>query len=156
MAQEDLGVHINLTLLLPRDNSTLPLVRHLAKHSLWEIGVTRDCAADMELALTEACANVVEHACNDDEYEVEISLTDTMCEIRVVDRGSGFDFASLGRHDADTSSEGGRGIQLMRALVDNIRFQSMPEAGTVVHLVKQLDFEGDADRALVAPRVRSH
>lgn len=144
-------MHINLSLLLPRDNSTLPLVRHLAKHSLWEIGVSRDCVGDVELALTEACANVVEHASSDDEYEVEISITDGTCEIRVVDTGHGFDFETLGRNHAGSSDEGGRGIQLMRALVDNIRFESEPEAGTIVHLVKQLEFDGNARPFVAKP-----
>ena len=36
---------------------------------------------------------------------------------------------------------GGRGLLLMRALMDRIHFESRPEQGTVVHLVKKLDFD---------------
>jgi serine/threonine-protein kinase RsbW len=133
-------VDINLALLLPRDMTTLPLVRHLCKHCLWEIGVSRECASDIELAVTEACANVVKHSSGDDAYEVKIAVTDDNCEIRVIDTGHGFDGASLGQADVETTAESGRGIQLMRALVDNIKFVSEPEQGTIVHLVKALDF----------------
>jgi serine/threonine-protein kinase RsbW len=134
-------VDINLALVLPRDSTTLPLVRHLCKHCLWEIGVSRQCASDVELAVTEACTNVVKHSSGDDAYEVKIAITDNDCEIRVIDTGHGFDHASLGTDDAELTAESGRGIQLMRALVDNILFTSEPESGTVVHLVKALEFD---------------
>lgn len=42
----------------------------------------------------------------------------------------------------DGSAERGRGVALMRALVDSIDFDSDPESGTVVHLVKQLTLAG--------------
>ena len=133
---------IKLSMNIPRDASTLPLVRHLTKHSLREIGVRRECIGDVEVAVTEACANVVEHITDEDDYSVEVNITDTRCEIRVIDTGHGFDFETLGRADAETTAEGGRGIQLMRALVDTIKFVSEPESGTVVHLVKELEFDG--------------
>jgi serine/threonine-protein kinase RsbW len=138
-------VDIKLSMNIPRDASTLPLVRHLTKHSLQEIGVSRACIGDVEVAVTEACANVVEHTTDEDDYSVEVELTDTRCEIRVVDTGHGFDFETLGRTEAATTAEGGRGIQLMRALVDSIRFMSEPESGTVVHLVKDLEFDRAPD-----------
>lgn len=134
---------IKLSITIPRDSSTLPLVRHLAKHSLNEIRVSRSCIGDIEVALTEACANVVEHTTAEDEYSVEIQITDQRCDMRVIDTGHGFDFESLGREDADSTAEGGRGIQLMRALVDRIHFLSEPESGTVVHFVKDLEFDED-------------
>ena len=132
---------IKLALSLPRDESTLPLVRHLCKYALWEIGVSHACVHDVELALTEACANVVEHSAVDDLYEVHIEITPDHCEIRVIDTGNGFDFQTLGQIDADASAEGGRGLKLMQALVDRIKFVSEPEQGTVVHLVKTLHFD---------------
>ncbi|MEY2478634.1 MAG: serine/threonine-protein kinase RsbW [Actinomycetota bacterium] len=136
---------IKLSMHIPRDASTLPLVRHLTKHALREIGASRACIGDVEVAVTEACANVVEHTTDEDDYSVDVELTDTRCEIRVIDSGHGFDFETLGRRDAETTAEGGRGIQLMRALVDTIKFTSEPESGTVVHLVKDLEFDGAPD-----------
>lgn len=139
-----MGLGINLALELPRDTSTVPLVRHLTKHALWEIGVTRSCVADVELAVTEACANVVEHASGDDVYSVEVSVTAEHCEIRVVDTGRGFDHESLDRGGPSADADRGRGIALMRVLVDTIDFRSEPERGTIVHLVKTLEFDHGA------------
>ena len=67
-------------------------------------------------------------------------MNETECVIRVVDTGHGFDFASPGLGTAEITAEQGRGIQLMRALVDRVRFLSKPEEGTIVHLEKVLEF----------------
>jgi serine/threonine-protein kinase RsbW len=138
-----LAIEVNLTLCLPRDTQTVPLVRHLIGSTLQEFGVTLETRSDIELAVTEACANVVDHSQVEDEYEVKVAVNQERCEIRVVDSGHGFDFSSLGE-GSDPTDERGRGVQLMRALVDKIRFESEPEAGTIVHLVKTLEFEPGA------------
>lgn len=142
-------MRIDLTLNLPRDEATLPLVRHLCKFTMQEIGVAAECISDIELAITEACANVVEHSSAEDEFEVRVEMAPKRCDIRIVDTGRGFDFESFGRDNAAADAEGGRGIQLMRALVDRVGFSSEPEKGTVVHLVKHLTFD-DAPRYIDA------
>lgn len=145
-------MQIQLSVSMPREEATLPLIRHLVKYSLFEIGVTRDCISDVELALTEACANVVTHSEGDDQYLVDMTITANTCEIRIIDTGHGLDFESLGQSQAALDAESGRGIQLMRALVDNIRFESKPETGTVVHLVKTLQLDGAAPSFVAAQR----
>ncbi len=72
-----------------------------------------------------------------------MGLENKLCEIRVVDTGHGFDSASLGMTMAEPSEEQGRGMALMAALVDSVRFESRPEAGTIVHLVKDLSIRPD-------------
>ncbi len=136
-------MRITLMLCLPRDSSTLPVVRHIAGFALRELGVEGEAIEDVELALTEASANVVKHSGADDLYEVHLELQDTVCEIRVIDTGHGFDSSSLAVGMADPSEEQGRGMALMAALVDSVRFESRPEAGTIVHLVKDLDLKPD-------------
>ena len=144
-------MHIDLTLCLPRDGATLPTVRHLCKFALTEIGVIESLIADVELAVTEACANVIEHTTVEDVYEVRIGISPQACEIRVIDTGRGFDFEDYGLRDADADDEGGRGIQLMRSLVDRIGFSSAPEKGTMVHLVKALDLDPEKTPAFLTP-----
>ncbi len=118
-----------------------------------ELGVTRACLNDVALAVTEACANVIEHSSDsDDEYEVSVVIDEDQCEIRVTDTGRGFDHESLLQHEADASAERGRGISLMQKLVDNVKFDSRPQAGTVVHLVKTLEFEDRSPLVRLPPR----
>jgi serine/threonine-protein kinase RsbW len=134
-------VEIDITLCLPREAETVAIVRDIAISALVRLGVTRDCAEDIRLALSEACSNVVEHSHADDLYEVRLQVGGTTCEVRVVDAGRGLDAGSLEGEPARPDSPRGRGISLMRALADSINFESRPEAGTIVHLVKNLDLE---------------
>jgi serine/threonine-protein kinase RsbW len=131
-------------LCLPRDSSTLSVVRHIAASALEELGVVPEEIGDVVLALTEAAANVVKHSGADDQYEVHLGLENNVCEIRVIDTGRGFDSDSLGVAMAGPSEERGRGMALMAALVDSVRFESRPEAGTIVHLVKDLSLRPGA------------
>jgi serine/threonine-protein kinase RsbW len=134
-------VQIILALALPRDEQTIPVSRHIAVNAMSEVGVNEDCTQDIAIALTEACTNVLKHSGPGDEFEVSLEVDDDQCVIRVVDTGHGFDSASLGFSHADTGAEQGRGIELMRALVDSVKFISKPEAGTIVHLEKTLEFD---------------
>jgi len=139
-------------LCLPRDSSTLSVVRHITASALDELGVVAEEVGDVILALTEAAANVVKHSGADDQYEVHLVIENATCEIRVVDSGRGFDSDSLGVNMAGPSEERGRGMALMAALVDSVRFESRPEAGTIVHLVKDLSLRPDGPlRKLVEP-----
>lgn len=139
-------------LCLPRDSSTLSVVRHITASALEELGVVSEEIGDVILALTEAAANVVKHSGADDQYEVHLVIENNTCEIRVVDSGRGFDSDSLGVNMAGPAEERGRGMALMAALVDSVRFESRPEAGTIVHLVKGLALRPDGPlRRLVEP-----
>jgi serine/threonine-protein kinase RsbW len=135
-------VRIQIALNLPRDGSTVPVVRHLCGLALQEMGATDDCVTDVQLVLSEACANVLTHGNNGDEYEVEVDIDDDACRVRVVDSGHGIhhDTAVLDvRDDGDPLREDGRGIPLMSALVNTLDFQERADRGTVVYLEKRLE-----------------
>src|SRR3954447_25665433 len=137
-------VEIKMTLSLPRDELSVPVIRRITASAMTVLGVDERCAADLQLALTEACTNVLDHAVEGDEYEISAGIYDNMCVVEVVDTGHRFDSEGLGLVDADHSAEEGRGIQLMRALVDRVQFTSRPEKGTIVHLEKRLEWHEGA------------
>ena len=138
-------MEFKLTLALPRDEYSVPIARNVLKRSLTVLGVTAEVVHSIELALTEACTNVLDHAEAADEYEVSAGIDGRMCVIEVVDRGGeAFDGSDAGLAEAEPGAEDGRGIQLMRALVDRVTFTSRPQVGTVVHLEKSLDWYEDA------------
>ena len=134
-------MEIKLTLALPRDEISVPVVRKLLKQSMEVLGVVPDVTHDIELALTEACTNVLDHSAEGDEYEVSAGIDGDQCVIEVVDRGRGFDGSLHGMAEADGQAEEGRGIHLMRTLVDSVEFTSRPSKGTVVHLEKKLEWQ---------------
>lgn len=137
-------MEIKLALALPRDEFSVPVVRTVLTQALDVLGVTPGVVADIQVALTEACTNVLDHAGDTDEYEVSAGIDGDVCIIEVIDRGAGFDGSTLGLGDAADQAEEGRGIQLMRALVDKVRFDSRPSVGTVVHLEKRLEWHDDS------------
>ena len=115
----------------------------LKRLSAQQIQASRLAGEDIESVLTEAPGNVVKHSGAGDQYEAHLGLENSLCEIRVVDTGHGFDSTSLGTVMAGPSDEQGRGMALMAALVDSVHFESKPEAGTIVHLVKDLRLRPD-------------
>ena len=137
-------MEIKLTLALPRDQLSVPVVRRILKHSLETLGIEDETIGDIEVALTEACTNVLDHAQDAEEYEVSAGIDGEQCVIEVIDRGGGFDGALQGLQDAEHHAEGGRGIQLMRALMDRLEFSNKATTGTVVHLEKQLTWKEGA------------
>src|SRR5688572_12685167 len=140
---------LSFSLSLPRDSATVPVVRRTCRDALKVLGVSEDCIDSIQVAVSEACTNVLKHVeGTPDAYEVDVSIDERVCSISVIDTGSGFDQGSLDMNDTEegpsVTSEGGRGIFLMRAMVDQIKFTSEPENGTIVHLVKTLDLEPDS------------
>jgi serine/threonine-protein kinase RsbW len=101
-----------------------------------------DRLADLKLAVSEACTNAIEaHESGPVEARVVVRCQEDhdRFEVRVIDRGAGFDPSALPGHPPVTDParlehERGLGIPLIRALVDEVHFESSPE-GTSVRLV---------------------
>ena len=136
-------MQLRIALSLPRDEVSVPVVRRIAAQSMAVLGVQGECVDELQVALSEACANVLRHADADDDYEVRLRVDGETCVIDVVDRGVGVDLDRLGRTDAPVDAEAGRGIQLMRALVDEVEFSHGEPQGTTVSLTKHLDLTED-------------
>lgn len=145
---------IHHSLLLPRDAATVPAVRRLCRAAMEEFGFVEADIDDVTLALTEACANVVTHAATGGaDYRVEIAIGAASCEITVVDSGGGFEDADREKSfSQDLELERGRGLPLMRALVDVAELRSRPASGTVVRLVKHLTVGADGMLVRIAER----
>ncbi len=132
--------HLDLSVILPSESSSVPVVRRLAAQALRAFGVHGDDVDDVQLAITEACANVIDHASETDTYEVRFELAADRCAISVLDKGEGFDATAV-PDGMDVTAEDGRGLALMRALVDSLAFRSEPQDGAVVHMVKYLRYD---------------
>jgi serine/threonine-protein kinase RsbW len=127
-------MRMSVRLNLPREVDSVPAVRRLLRCALSTLGLDEQAGTDLEIALTEACANVIKHATGAEAYEVRLDVGDDRCSIDVVDDGEGFDL------DADPAptptSERGRGLFLIRALAENVRMQSSPRTGSLIHFEK--------------------
>jgi serine/threonine-protein kinase RsbW len=144
-------MELALALTLPRDEQTVPVARHIVRNAMAQVGVDETCVYDIELALSEACTNVLLHSGPGDRYVVRLDLEDRLGLIRVIDVGRGLDSARLRAEDDRPEAERGRGLDLMQAMVDRVDFTTRPEAGTIVTLEKVLTY---SDEALLPGRRR--
>jgi serine/threonine-protein kinase RsbW len=129
-------MRMSVRLNLPREVDSVPAVRRLLRCALATLRVDRQAGADLEIALTEACANVVKHASGAESFEVHLDVGQDHCAIDVVDDGSGFDPAAASDASPDSASERGRGLFLIRALGENVRMQSSARTGSLIHFEK--------------------
>ncbi|WP_433199391.1 ATP-binding protein [Dactylosporangium sp. CS-047395] len=90
-----MSIALRLALHLPRDAATVPVVRRLLDQALRTLGVEPGCRDDVGLILTEACANVIEHALQIHDYEITIDVSGERCVIHVINAGAVVDPARL-------------------------------------------------------------
>ena len=95
---------------------------------------------DIETALREALANAVAHGNHEDPRKcVYVTCHCTVeggVSITVQDEGQGFDVGTLPDPTAPENRlrTSGRGIYLMKALMDEVRFE---KEGAIVHMCKK-------------------
>lgn len=133
---------IEFSLAMPRDAIGIPMVRRVVGDALRSLGVTEECVADILLATSEACANAVRHGGPAKQYEIRGAIGNGRCELHVSDRGNGL--GRVPRQFPGGDAENGRGILIMRAVVDDISFDIEPGRGTTVRLSKELDWTDDS------------
>lgn len=117
-------------LVLPSDTSNLaqvepflsPIARPLLEESRYYNAV---------IALTEAVNNAIVHGNGKDiskQVRITLSTSDTELIITVQDQGQGFDINALPDplHPDNLLRDGGRGVFLIRQLVDNAAFEQTP------------------------------
>jgi serine/threonine-protein kinase RsbW len=88
-------VDVRFCLVFPRETISVPVVRRVLGDTLYKLGVDEDCVADLLLAVTEACTNVLRHSGPGRRYEVVATVGRNRCVLDVVDTGRGFDPVSL-------------------------------------------------------------
>jgi len=140
-------VQLELALSLRRDGRSVLVARHVVRAAMDAIGVTEGCTHDLEVALSEACTNVIQHADPAGEYQVRLQLAEQRCLLRVTEASGGL-VGEFGQQPPDTvpagDAEHGRGLVLMRALVDRVGFRLLPGVGAVVWLEKRLTYAADS------------
>jgi serine/threonine-protein kinase RsbW len=136
------SIALRLVLSLPRDASTVPLVRRILDQALSTLGIVEGCRDDIGLILTEACANVIEHARATDDYEIAVQLTDTRCVIEVVNAGMVIDPTRLALvAQPDQLDEHGRGLQIIRSLADELYLTPTTRGGLALRAVATLRWQ---------------
>ncbi|MDH6215132.1 ATP-binding protein [Streptomyces pseudovenezuelae] len=139
------------SLHLRREAASVPLARRLLLGTMETAGVDPDISYDLSVALSEACANAVEHGGSatsggsSEAYRVTAYLDGVKCRIEVTDSGPGITAPSVPARPARTDAEHGRGLTLIQELADHVHIGNKPgRAGTVVSFDKILKWQEDA------------
>ena len=119
-----------VTAISPFVDSLMPLLR--------TCGCVLEGESDVEVALREALANAIVHGNHEDRRKyvhVTCRCDPDEVSIAVKDEGKGFDVNNVPDPTAleNIGSVHGRGILVMKALMDEVRFE---EGGVVVHMRK--------------------
>ena len=138
------------SLHLRREAASVPLARRLLIGTMETAGVDPDVSYDLSVALSEACANAVEHGgagtCDDSPqaYRVTAYLDGEKCHIEVTDSGPGFTTPPRAPRPAPNDAEHGRGLCLIQELADHVQIGNTPgRAGAVVSFDKILKWRED-------------
>lgn len=103
-------------------------------------GANDDTVGEIELALTEALANVIEHGYEGDQtqkIEVGFEVETDRLRVSVRDWGRQADPEAFESRDLDDPGEGGYGVFLMEQLMDDVSREPQPDGGTLLILTKQ-------------------
>ena len=117
LAVQTVGLHDQLEVEMPAEAEQLATIRHLIRR--WVAandGSDDDCAA-FAIAVSEACANAIEHAYGPGDAKIEIraALVDGEATVTIRDRGAWREPRGENR---------GRGIPIMREFMDDVSIET--------------------------------
>ncbi len=124
-------------------------------------GLSADAAFHVELAVDEACTNIVEHAYlggSDDEIIVicgtGLLLKDRVFVVRLQDRGKPFNPSQVPAPDVTLDLEqlrvGGLGIHFMRKTMDQVEYRFTPGRNELT-MYKKIEWEMAGNGSAAAP-----
>jgi serine phosphatase RsbU (regulator of sigma subunit)/anti-sigma regulatory factor (Ser/Thr protein kinase) len=126
------GLSAALDVVIPAKPRELAGVRHLLRRWLFDHGAGDDDCSAFAIAVTEACANAIEHAYGPGEAAVQIraSMAGEVVTVTVADYGNW-------RDPRGSDGNRRRGITLMGQFMDDVQFAKLDE-GTTVQLRRRL------------------
>lgn len=136
--------HIEMDIVVPSQTHYLRFIGEIGEKvaAEWEryTGDREALAYSLNLVLTEAMVNAIEHGRNaapNPTIHVAIRVLPDQLWIRVYDHGQGFDLESVPPPHLEPPSERGRGIFLIKSLMDSVRYQKVDD-GNVLEMRKMI------------------
>ena len=141
-----------LLIQTPGHGSYLAYIRAIVGDLARKVGFDEGEAAKIEMAVDEACSNVVRHAYSPDkewcwqqrdpEIRLEIRVEGDLLIIEINDHGQRFDFANYRpariEDHLQEMKPGGYGILIMRNFMDEVQYSSNDQTGNTLRMVKYL------------------
>ncbi|HEX5137165.1 MAG TPA: ATP-binding protein [Planctomycetota bacterium] len=137
MADPKHGIRVTI----PSDVSYLEPIRTLIREIAALAGLHRDAASEVELAVTEGCANVIRHCyCNSDREPIDLTFAFAagVFEVRIDDYGKFVDPSRIKSRPLDEVRPGGLGVHLMQKVMDEVTYTKNSWGGTSLTMRKRL------------------
>jgi serine/threonine-protein kinase RsbW len=128
------------SLTIPSDLRLIVLARHFVESFCRYAGFDHGSTEAIVLATHEAINNVIRHAHEghtDAKLQIQCQLVPDGMEVRVWDEGKPFDVGSVPYLNPSELRIGGRGVFLMRTLMDELSCQPCGDSGNMLRMVKR-------------------
>lgn len=129
-----------VTLTLPSDLRLLPVARAFVEAVCHSAGLREELARAIVIAVDEAVNNVIRHGHRCDKamtLQIECYLAPNHLEVRLLDEGEPFDLTAVPKLDPSELRIGGRGVYLMRLLMDEVICERRCPRGNALRLIKR-------------------
>lgn len=118
-------------------------VDEFVEGKLKKLGLDQSQLADVAISVTEAVTNAIVHGNKNDrgkKVKIDLKIEKLKIVITVKDQGDGFDPESLSSpvEGENILKKVGRGVFILKSLMDKVNFIFQPEGGTIVRMVKYL------------------
>ena len=138
--------HTKKKLVIKSRTENLSLLREFISENAYDAGLTTNDIDDIILAVDEACTNIIKHAYKSipgGEIIIEIDYNSKKFTIKLKDHGSSFDPETVPLPDLQKYLKqrrvGGLGLYLMKTLMDDVQYISIPGKYNQVLLSKNLN-----------------
>jgi len=132
------------TATFPGRYDSLQAISEFIQQAAKEAGLDHNATYAVELAVDEACSNIIDHAYageNKGEIECTCSRAPDALIITLRDRGRSFDPTQAPlpnvKGPLNRLKRRGVGIYLIRNMVDEIKYEAMGDRGNLLTLVKK-------------------
>lgn len=132
------------TLTFPGRFDSLAAISEFVARAAEAAGLDARAVYQVELAVDEACSNIVEHAYGGEghgDIEVTCRINSDGLTVMLRDYGRPFDPTGVAPPDLHASLEdrdlGGLGLYFMRQLMDEVHFEFTSDSGNLLTMVKR-------------------
>jgi len=137
-------------LIVKSHTKNLSLIRDFISAKASVAGLCREDIENIMLAVDEACTNIIKHAYKsypDGEIVINVEFNEEKISISIIDKGSAFNSGSVPDPDLQKYYKNGRvgglGMYLMKTLMDDVEYISVPGAYNKVLLSKKIKVARD-------------
>ena len=139
------AIENTFTLDVPSSTKNLAIIREFVSRIAAQAGLGETEVGQLELAVDEACANVIEHAYGEDSTKqvmIRAVFDEDELRINVIDTGRGFAPGDVEQTDLKDliakRRTGGLGMRLIKRLMDEVHYDIEPGKRNELRMVKKL------------------